>query len=151
MIPEQVAWVRFPARINTAYSKLPSINDLLLKILYQTQIFAIDILVEYQIRKFFQLCCIKIQFIKTNSSTFPPTSCIFYVDLAIPITVPFQVILQSCKLVIDKWQIKTFPIMLSRQLNSCVLLAQQLFYVYYKGQTLLFFNLHFLLLLSERG
>ena len=92
MIPEKVTWVRFPARINTVYSKLPPINDLFLKILNQTQIFAIDFLVEYQIRKFFQLCCIRIQFVKTNSSTFPPTFCIFYADLAIPITIPFQVI-----------------------------------------------------------
>ena len=36
MIPEKVTWVRFPARINTVYSKLPPINDLFLKILNQT-------------------------------------------------------------------------------------------------------------------
>ena len=92
MIPEKVTWVRFPARINTVYSKLPPINDLFLKILNQTQIFAMDFLVECQIRKFYQLCCIRIQFIKTNSSTFPQTFCIFYADLAIPIRIPFQFI-----------------------------------------------------------
>ena len=30
MIPEKVTWVRFPARINAVYSKLPSINDQLI-------------------------------------------------------------------------------------------------------------------------
>ena len=39
MIPEKVTWVRFPARINTVYSKLPPINDLFLKILNQTDIY----------------------------------------------------------------------------------------------------------------
>ena len=42
-----------------------------------------------------------------------------------------------------------FSIMLLRQLNFSVLLVSQLFYVYYKGKTPLFFNLQFLLLLSE--
>ena len=60
MIPEKVTWVLFPARINTVYSKLPPINDLFLKILNQTEVFAIDVLAEYQIRKLFQLCCIRI-------------------------------------------------------------------------------------------
>ena len=36
MIPEKVIWVRFPASINTVYSKLPPINDLFLKTLNQT-------------------------------------------------------------------------------------------------------------------
>ena len=76
MIPEKVTWVRFPARINTVYNKLPPINNLFLKILNQTQIFAIDFLAEYQIKKFFQLCYIRIQLVKTNSSTFPLTFCI---------------------------------------------------------------------------
>ena len=89
MIPEKVTWVRFPARINTVYSKLSPINDLFLKILNQTLIFTIDFLAEYWIRKFFQLCCMRIQFVKSNSSTFPPTFWIFYADLAIPVTVPF--------------------------------------------------------------
>ena len=53
MIPEKVTWVRFPARINTVYSKLPPINDLFLNILNQTYIFTIKFLPEYQIRKFF--------------------------------------------------------------------------------------------------
>ena len=38
MIPEKVTWVRFPARINTVYSKLSPITDLFLKILNQTGI-----------------------------------------------------------------------------------------------------------------
>ena len=46
---------------------------------------------------------------------------------------------------------KIFPIMLLRQLNFGELLVYQLFYVYYKAKTLLFLNLLFLLLLSERG
>ena len=44
-----------------------------------------------------------------------------------------------------------FPIMFLRQLNFDVLLVKQLFYVYYKGKTPLFYNLQFLLSLSERG
>ena len=55
MIPEKVTWVRFPARINTVYSKLSPVNDLFLKIVNKTQIFAIDFLAEYWIRKLFQL------------------------------------------------------------------------------------------------
>ena len=43
MIPEKVTWVRFPARINTVYSKLPAIKDFFKKILikrrYLPQIF----------------------------------------------------------------------------------------------------------------
>ena len=53
MIPENVTWVRFLARVNTDYTKLPPIKDLFLKILNQTYIFAIDFLPEYQIRNFF--------------------------------------------------------------------------------------------------
>ena len=45
---------------------------------------------------------------------------------------------------------KVFQIMLLRQLNFAVLSIQQLFYVYCKGQTPLFLNLQFLLLLNER-
>ena len=41
--------------------------------------------------------------------------------------------------------------MFQRQLNFGMLLVQQLFYVYYKGKSQLFFNLQFLLLLRERG
>ena len=48
MIPEKVTWVQFPARINTVYSKLPPINNLFLKILNQTLIFAIHFLAEDQ-------------------------------------------------------------------------------------------------------
>ena len=48
IIPKKVTWVLFPARINTLYSKLPPINDLFLN-----SLFAIDVLAEYQIRKFF--------------------------------------------------------------------------------------------------
>ena len=44
-----------------------------------------------------------------------------------------------------------FPIMLLRQLNFGVLSTNQLFYVYCKGKTPLFFNLQFSLLLSRRG
>ena len=41
--------------------------------------------------------------------------------------------------------------MLLRKLNFGVLSASQLFYVYHKEKTPLFFNLKFLLLLDERG
>ena len=44
-----------------------------------------------------------------------------------------------------------FPIMLLRQLNFGLLSAKQPFYFLYEGKTLLFFNLQFLLLLSEKG
>ena len=117
MIPEKVTWVQFPARINTVYSKLPPINDLFLKILNQTQIFAIDFLPEYQIRNFFQLlCCIRTQFVETNSSTFCLTFCIMLIW-------PFQkqflfsLYLQRCELAIFNSQIKIFPLMLLMQLN----------------------------------
>ena len=46
---------------------------------------------------------------------------------------------------------KIFSIMLSRQVNFGTLSVQQLFYVYYKRKTPFFFNLQFLLLLSERN
>ena len=78
-----VVWYpkRWPGFDSQPGSILPTVN--------QTWIFAIYFLVEYHIRKCFQLCCIKMEFVKTNSSTFPPTFCIFYADLAIPITIPF--------------------------------------------------------------
>ena len=113
MIPEKVSWVGFPARINTVYSNLTPINDLFLKIHDQTQTFAKDFLVEYQIRKRSQLCCIRIQFVKINSSTFSPTFCIFYADVAIPTTIPFQVIIAklqtgNCQLVNQNFPNNTF-------------------------------------------
>ena len=46
---------------------------------------------------------------------------------------------------------KVFTIMLLKQLNCGVLSISQLFYVYYKGKTQLFFNLDFLLVLSKKG
>ena len=45
---------------------------------------------------------------------------------------------------------KIFPIMLLRQLNLGELLVQQLFCVYYKGKTPLFFNLQLLWLINEK-
>ena len=47
--------------------------------------------------------------------------------------------------------LKFFSVMLSRQLSFYVLSAKQLFYVYYKKQAPLFFNLQLLLFLRERG
>ena len=48
MIPEKVTWVRFPARINAVYSKVPPINDLFSLIFNQTLIFAIDFVVDQE-------------------------------------------------------------------------------------------------------
>ena len=46
---------------------------------------------------------------------------------------------------------KILPIILLRQLNFDILSVYQLLYIYYKGKSPLFFNLLFLLLLSEKS
>ena len=124
MIPENVTWVRFLARINTVYSKLSPIKDLFLKILNQTYIFAIDFLPEYQIRNFFS-AMLHQNIVHWNkffnfSSNFLHSFMLIW---------PFQkqflfsLYLQYCKLVTVDSQIKIFPLMLLRQLNFDILLA----------------------------
>ena len=57
---------------------------------------------------------------------------------------------QDSKLIFMISDFKTFPIMLSGQLNCGLMSVSQLFYVYFKGKNPLFFNLQFLLL-NEKG
>ena len=126
MIPEKVTWVRFPARINTVYSKLPPINDLFLKILNQTsicQVFRCSCRISDQKivsamlhqniahqNKFFNfsanflhfLCC----FGHYNYNLIFGETC-------------------SCKLLIVNSQIKIFPIMFSSTINGVLTLPQQ--------------------------
>ena len=71
MIREKVAWVQFPARIITVYCKLPPINDLFLKILNQTLIFAIDSLEEYQISYIFSYAASEYSLSKQILQLFP--------------------------------------------------------------------------------
>ena len=127
MIPEKVTWVRFPARINTVYSKLPPITDLFLKILNQTgicQVFRCSCRISDQKifsamlhqnivhqNKFFNfsanflhfLCC----FGHYNNNFIFGETC-------------------SCKLLIVNSQIKIFPIMFSSiAFNGVLTLPQQ--------------------------
>ena len=92
MIPEKVTWVRFPARINTVYSKLPPINDLFLNILNQTYIFTIKFLPEYQIRKFFSYVASEYSSLKEIVQLFVQLFLFFYTNFAIPKTIPFYFI-----------------------------------------------------------
>ena len=89
MIPENLTWIRFSASINTAYSNAPPINDSFLKFLNQTQIFALDFLAEYHIRKCFQYVASKYSSSKQILQVFFQLFTFFYADLAIPRTIPF--------------------------------------------------------------
>ena len=59
MIPEKVTWIQFSARISTVYSKPLPINDLIFQFLIKhLHICSYKFLIEYQIRKYVQLCCV---------------------------------------------------------------------------------------------
>ena len=72
-----------------------------------------------------------------------PPNFLYYFLLIWPFQEQFHIrlYLQKCKLVIVSSQIKIFPEMFLRQLNFGVLLAKQLFHVYYTKEKLVFFNL----------
>ena len=107
MIPEKVTWVRSPTRINTIYSKLPPVNDLLstflIKHSYLPQIFLQNI-----IRKFFLLCCIRIQFVKFFNFS-PNFLHSFTRILPFQEELYFRLYFKSCKLVIFNSQINVSP------------------------------------------
>ena len=74
MIPEKMTGFQFPARTSAVYSKLYPINDLVFQVLNKHYMFPIKFLTEYQIRKYIQLCCIKLYVIimsRTGSRVSP--------------------------------------------------------------------------------
>ena len=122
MIPEKVTWVRFPARINTVYGKLPPINDLFLKILIDIcHIFLCRILDQ----NIFSTMQLHQNLVRQNKFFNFSPNFLYYFLLIWPFQEQFHIrlYLQKCKLVIVNSHIKTFPIMLLRQLNFGVLLA----------------------------
>ena len=85
MIPEKVTWVQFPARINTACSKLLPIYNLIFQYLIKhSYIFAlINILKEYQIRKYVQLRCKSFATFSQFFLFFYAVKCLLIVALAL--------------------------------------------------------------------
>ena len=129
-----------PRSILSTYSKLSPVNDLFLKILkhiYLPYIFLQNIRSEH----FFSYAASENIVHQNKFFNFSPNflhfSCWF--GYSSNNSILGYIYLQSWKLVIVNLQIKISPIMLSRQLNFGVLLAWQLFYVYYKGKNSTFF------------